>query len=139
MNWIGLSRHYKRAKLSWLGLLVTAHTIFIPFLLVSFTLTTQYVRQVLEGRPTSPRPQGRPRLTAATMRGLCVQGRWLLGIPDWREACQDRAAWRKTYDAAVGLQVLQHLVSDSSNLHMRKLIYLQIISTGPEVDFLNPI
>ena len=48
-------------------------------------------------RPTSPRPQ-----TSATMGGLCVQGR-TSGIPDWREACQDRAAWRKTCDVAVGL------------------------------------
>ena len=30
----------------------------------------------------------------------------LLGIPDWRQACQDRAACRKTCDEAVGLQTL---------------------------------
>ena len=55
------------------------------------------MRQVLGGRPTSPE-------TAATMGGLYVQER--RGIPDRREACQDRATWRKTCDAAVGLHAL---------------------------------
>lgn len=35
----------------------------------------------------------------------------LLGIPDWREACQDRAAWRKACDVAVGPQAHESLVS----------------------------
>ena len=64
---------------------------------------TRYVRQVLDGRPTSPRPQGRPRLR---WKDCVSKNARLLGIPDWREACQDRATWRKTCDAAVGLQAL---------------------------------
>ena len=45
---------------------------------------TRYVRQVLGGRLTSPRPQGRPWLRWE----YCVsKDAGLLGIPDWREAC----------------------------------------------------
>ena len=61
---------------------------------------TRYVRQVLDKMPTSPRPQGRPREDCVS------KDAGLLGIPNWQEACQDRAAWRKTCDAAVGLQAL---------------------------------
>jgi hypothetical protein len=57
---------------------------------------SRYIRQVLEGRPTSPRPQGRPRIrwedsVAADARRL--------GVPDWRDACQERPDWKKVYSA----------------------------------------
>ena len=64
---------------------------------------TRYMRQVLDGRPTSPRPQGRPRLRWEDNVSADA-GR--LGIPDWRVSCQDRSAWRTISDAAIGLQAL---------------------------------
>ena len=61
------------------------------------------IRQVLDGRPTSPRPLGRPRLRWEDNVSADA-GR--LGIPDWRATCQDRAAWRGVCDAAIGLRAL---------------------------------
>ena len=64
---------------------------------------TRYVREVLDERPTSLRPQGRPWLRWED----CVsKDAGVLKIPNWWEACQDRAAWRKTCDAEVGVQAL---------------------------------
>ena len=64
---------------------------------------TRYIRQVLDNRPTSPRPQGKPRLRWEDNVSADA-GR--LGVPDWRTACQDKAAWRLICDAAIGLQAL---------------------------------
>jgi hypothetical protein len=64
---------------------------------------TRYIRQVLDGRPTSPRPLGRPRLR---WEDNVSRDAGRLGVPDWRESCQDRTAWRNICDAAVGLQAL---------------------------------
>jgi len=33
-------------------------------------------------------------------------------VPDWRAAAQDRAGWRRNYDAVVGLQALQRRISE---------------------------
>lgn len=63
---------------------------------------TRYIRQVLDGRPTSPRPLGRPRLR---WEDNVSKDAGRLGIPDWRATCQDRAAWRDACDAAIGLSV----------------------------------
>lgn len=62
---------------------------------------TRYIRQVLDGRPTSPRPLGRPRLRWEDNVSMDAG---LLGVPNWRETCQDREVWRGICDAAMGLQ-----------------------------------
>ena len=62
---------------------------------------TRYIRQVLDGRPTSPRPLGRPRLRWEDNVSMDAG---LLGVPNWRETCQDREVWRVICDAAMGLQ-----------------------------------
>ena len=64
---------------------------------------TRMIRRVLDNRPTSPRPQGRPRLRWVDNVSADA-GR--LGVPDWRLAAQDRAGWRRTCDAALALQAL---------------------------------
>ena len=64
---------------------------------------TRAIRRVLDNRPTSPRPQGRPRLRWADNVSRDA-GR--LGVPDWRAAAENRTAWRKVCDAALGLQAL---------------------------------
>ena len=64
---------------------------------------TRYVRQILDGRPTSQRLQGKPRLR---WENRVSKNAGLFGIPVWQEASQDRAAWLKTCDAAARLQDL---------------------------------
>ena len=64
---------------------------------------TRYIRQVLDNRPTSPRPLGRPRLRWEDNVSADA-GR--LGVPDWRTACQQRTPWRAICDAAIGLHAL---------------------------------
>lgn len=61
------------------------------------------IRRVLDNRPTSPRPLGRPRLRWEDNVSMDA-GR--LGVPDWRAAAQDRSGWRTVVDAAIGLQAL---------------------------------
>ena len=64
---------------------------------------TRYIRQVLDGRPTSPRPQSRLRLRWEDNVSADADR---LGIPYGRVSCQDRSTWRTISDAAIGLQAL---------------------------------
>ena len=64
---------------------------------------SRVIRQVLDGRPTSPRPLGRPRRRWEDNVSIDA-GR--LGVPDWRASCQVRKDWRLICDTAVGLQAL---------------------------------
>ena len=64
---------------------------------VAWAPPTRYIRQVLNGRPPSPRPQGRPRLR---WEDNVSEDAGRLVIPDWRISCQDRSAWRMISNAA---------------------------------------
>ena len=61
---------------------------------------TRAIRRVLENRPRSPRPVGKPRTRWVDQVSEDAER---LGVPDWRLAAQTKADWRKTCDEAVGL------------------------------------
>ena len=70
---------------------------------VAWAPATRAIRRVLDDRPTSPRPLGRPRLRWED-NVSADSGR--LGVPDWRAAAQDRSEWRTVVDEPIGLQAL---------------------------------
>ena len=64
---------------------------------------TRVIRQVLEGRPNSPRPPGRPR---KRWKDNVDDDAEALLVPMWQIACQNRTEWRGVCDAAMRLQAL---------------------------------
>jgi len=64
---------------------------------------TRYIRQVLDGIPTSTRLPGRPRLRWEDNVKADAKR---LGVRQWRETCQERDDWDPIVDAALGLRVL---------------------------------
>ena len=63
----------------------------------------RYIRQVLDGIPTSTRLPGRPRLRWEDNVKADAKR---LGVRQWRETCQERDDWDPIVDAALGLRVL---------------------------------
>ena len=80
----------KSRRLQWAG-----HVVRAP--------RERIISRVFHGRPTSPRPLGRPRMRWGDN---VSRDAGALGVMDWVAAAEDRVRWRKVHEAALGLQAL---------------------------------